>query len=79
MIEAMACGCPVIAYPHGSVPEVIEDGRTGFIVGHEADAIAAVARLPALDRAAIRARFEQRWSAARMARDYEAIYRKVIG
>ncbi len=78
MIEAMACGCPTIAYAHGSVPEVIEDGLTGFIVPDEDAAVAAVGRLAQLDRRAIRARFEQRWSAARMADDYVAIYRKVI-
>ena len=79
MIEAMACGCPVIATPLGSVPEVIEDGLTGFIVESEAQAVAAVGRLGALDRGAIRTRFEQRWSAERMARDYLAIYRGLIG
>jgi glycosyltransferase involved in cell wall biosynthesis len=77
MIEAMACGCPVIATPMGSVPEVIEDGVTGFIVRDEDEAVAAIARLPMLDRAAIRARFEQRWSARRMAADYLAVYRAI--
>ncbi len=77
MIEAMACGCPVIAYPNGSVPEVIEDGLTGFIVADEAAAIAATARLSDLSRAAIRARFEERWSAVRMAQDYVGIYRRL--
>lgn len=75
MIEAMACGTPVIAFNRGSVPEVIEDGLTGFIVENEAEAVAAVARLPELDRGAIRARFEQRFSARRMAEDYLEIYR----
>ncbi len=79
MIEAMACGCPVIAYPRGSVPEVIEDGLTGFIVSGEAEAVAAVGRLGELSRAAIRGRFEERWSAARMARDYVGIYRRISG
>ncbi len=75
MIEAMACGTPVIAFNRGSVPEVIEDGLTGFIVENEVEAVAAVARLPELNRAAIRARFEQRFSARRMAEDYLDIYR----
>ena len=74
MIEAMACGTPVIAWPNGSVPEVVEDGLTGFIVRSEAEAVAAVARLPTLDRHAIRARFEERFSALAMARRYIEIY-----
>lgn len=78
MIEAMACGCPIIATPMGSVPEVVEHGITGFIVANEAEAIAAVSNLPALSRRAIRARFEQRWSADRMAADYVAIYQRLI-
>jgi glycosyltransferase involved in cell wall biosynthesis len=77
MIEAMACGCPVIAFPRGSVPEVVEDGLTGFIVGDVAEAAAAVGRLDRLDRTAIRRRFEQRWTARRMADDYLAIYRRL--
>jgi glycosyltransferase involved in cell wall biosynthesis len=79
MIEAMACGCPVIATRQGSVPEVIEDGLTGFIVDGEDAALAAIGRLGALDRGAIRARFEQRWTDERMARDYVAIYEGLIG
>ncbi len=75
MIEAMACGTPVIAFPAGSVPEVIEDGRTGFIVRDEAEAVAAVGRLPELSRTAIRARFEERFSVERMAADYLSLYR----
>ena len=78
MIEAMACGCPIIAYRRGSVPEVIEDGKTGFIVDTVDQAIAAAARLPTLNRAAIRQRFEQRWTAQRMATDYLALYEKLI-
>jgi glycosyltransferase involved in cell wall biosynthesis len=78
MIEAMACGCPVIAYRRGSVPEVIEDGRTGFIVDDVAGAVAAAGRLGALDRAAVRRRFEERWTARRMAEDYLALYRRLI-
>jgi glycosyltransferase involved in cell wall biosynthesis len=74
MIEAMACGTPVIAFDHGSVPEVIEDGLTGFIVADEAEAVTAVARLGELDRGRIRRRFEQRFTARRMARDYVDVY-----
>lgn len=78
MIEAMACGCPVIAYRRGSVPEVVEHGRTGFIVANVAEAVAALERLSDLPRAAIRARFEQRWTGRRMADDYLALYQRLI-
>jgi glycosyltransferase involved in cell wall biosynthesis len=74
MIEAMACGTPVIAFRQGSVPEVIDDGVTGFVVDDVAEA-AAVKRLREIDRAKVRATFEQRFTAERMARDYLAIYR----
>ncbi len=74
MIEAMACGTPVIAFPNGAVPEVIEDGVTGFLVRSIEEAVEAVARLPELDRHEIRRRFEQRFSVARMAEDYLQIY-----
>ncbi|MBB5694433.1 glycosyltransferase family 4 protein [Muricoccus pecuniae] len=77
MIEAMACGTPVIAYPAGSVPEVVEDGLTGFIVRNEEEAAAAVARLGELDRGRIRARFEERFTADRMAADYEALFARM--
>jgi glycosyltransferase involved in cell wall biosynthesis len=74
MIEAMACGTPAIAYRRGSVPEVIEDGWTGFIVDDVAGAVAAVERLDSLDRGMIRARFEQRFTTRRMAKDYLVAY-----
>ena len=74
MIEAMACGTPVIAYNCGSVPEVIEDGLTGFIVRGQDAAIAAVRRLAELDRRRVRAQFELRFSATAMARRYLALY-----
>ena len=74
MIEAMACGTPVIAYHCGSVPEVVEDGVTGFIVEDEDQAVAAVGRLAHIDRRRVRARFEQRFSATAMARRYLALY-----
>jgi glycosyltransferase involved in cell wall biosynthesis len=75
MIEAMACGTPVIAYRSGSVPEVVEDGITGFIVDGEEQAIKAVKEAGRLDRGRIRARFEERFAAGRMARQYEEVYR----
>jgi glycosyltransferase involved in cell wall biosynthesis len=77
MIEAMACGCPVIAFRRGSVPEVVEHGRTGFIVEDVAGAVAAVAALDQLSRPAIRRRFEQRWTARRMAEDYLDVYQRL--
>jgi glycosyltransferase involved in cell wall biosynthesis len=75
MIEAMACGTPVIAFNRGSVPEIIEDGLTGYIVEDETSAVARVAKLAALSRAAVRHRFEQRFTARRMAEDYLRTYR----
>ncbi|NPU10774.1 glycosyltransferase family 4 protein [Bradyrhizobium sp. 83002] len=78
MIESMACGTPVIAYNRGSVPEVIDDGVTGFVVEDELSAVAAVSRLRDLSRAGVRERFEQRFTARRMALDYLAAYRRLI-
>jgi len=78
MIEAMACGTPVIAFNRGSVPEVIEDGLTGFIVEDEQGAIGAAYRLPELSRERIRRRFEERFTARRMAQDYLAAYRGLM-
>ena len=74
MIEAMACGTPVVAYACGSVPEVIEDGVTGFIVRNEDQAVQAVRQIDRIDRARVRARFETRFSAIAMARRYLALY-----
>jgi glycosyltransferase involved in cell wall biosynthesis len=79
MIEAMACGTPVIAFANGSVPEVIDDGVTGFIVNGIDEAAAAVRSVEKLDRAEVRATFEQRFTAERMALDYLAIYRGLPG
>ncbi|WLB54723.1 glycosyltransferase family 4 protein [Bradyrhizobium japonicum] len=78
MIEAMACGTPVIAYRSGSVPEVIEDGVTGLIVDNEEQAIRAVNALGRLDRRVIRIRFEERFTSSRMAKEYEARYRELV-
>jgi len=74
MIEAMACGTPVIAYRNGSVPEVIDPGVSGFVVSSIDEAVAAVERAAALDRRRCRRRFEERFTAERMANDYLAIY-----
>ena len=77
MIEAMACGTPTIAFRRGSVPEIIEDGVSGFIVENEAEALSAIARLPELDRGGVRRAFERRFTARRMAEDYVNVYRKL--
>ena len=78
MIEAMACGTPVIAFNRGSVPEIIDEGLTGFIVEDEISAVAAVGRLANIDRAAVRKQFEKRFTARRMALDYLAAYRGLM-
>src|ERR1700687_5884885 len=78
MIEAMACGTPVIAYNRGSVSEIIDEGKTGFIVEDEISAVAAVGRLLNLNREAIRKQFETRFIARRMALDYLAAYRSLM-
>jgi glycosyltransferase involved in cell wall biosynthesis len=75
MIESLACATPVVAFPCGSVPEILRDGVDGRIVTSEDEAVEAVARIDAIDRAACRASFESRFTAGRMARDYVAIYR----
>jgi glycosyltransferase involved in cell wall biosynthesis len=77
MIEAMACGTPVIAFRAGSVPEVIEDGVTGFIVDSEDEAIRAVSLVGKLNRREIRRTFERRFTARRMAEDYVDLYRQL--
>ncbi len=79
MVEAMACGTPVVAFEGGAVREVVEDGATGFVVRDVAGAVAAVARLPGLSRAAVRRRFEERFTARRMARDYLGLYGRLAG
>jgi glycosyltransferase involved in cell wall biosynthesis len=75
MIEAMACGTPIIAFPRGSVPEILEDGTSGFIVDTMEQAISAVHRLSSLDRAKVRIRFERAFTVERMAHDYVEIYK----
>lgn len=77
MIEAMACGTPVIAWRNGSVPEIIEDGVTGFIVESEAEAVAALKRVDELSCTRIRAEFERRFTARRMAEDYLGVYEQL--
>jgi glycosyltransferase involved in cell wall biosynthesis len=77
MVEALACGTPVIAFRRGSVPEIISDGETGFIVDSVDGAVAAVQRLETLDRAQCRRVFEARFMARRMAEEYLAVYRRL--
>jgi glycosyltransferase involved in cell wall biosynthesis len=74
MIEAMAAGTPVIAWRNGSTPEVIDDGRSGWLVDSMDQAIAAARAVRDLPRALVRARFEERFTAERMARDYLRLY-----
>ena len=78
MIEAIACGTPVIAFRSGSVPEVIDEGVTGFVVDDEEQAVRAVKRLRELDRRRVRERFEERFTVGRMAADYVSHYQSVV-
>jgi glycosyltransferase involved in cell wall biosynthesis len=78
MIEAMACGTPVLAFRCGSIPEVIDDGVTGKVVESEAEAIAALPAILSYDRRAVRQRFEQRFTATRMAKNYVSTYRQLL-
>ena len=78
MIEAMACGTPVLAFRCGSIPEVIEDGVTGKVVDSEEEAIAALPVILSYDRRAVRNRFEKRFTATRMAKDYLGTYRQLL-
>jgi glycosyltransferase involved in cell wall biosynthesis len=78
MIEAMACGCPVIAFRMGSVPEIIEHGVTGFVVDTEEEAIDALRHVGSLNRKCIRQRFEERFTATTMVQKYIDVYERVI-
>ncbi|HEY7520049.1 MAG TPA: glycosyltransferase family 4 protein [Methylomirabilota bacterium] len=77
MLEAMACGTPVIARPRGSVPEIVRPGVSGFIGESTAELVAAVSRVDTIDRAECRRDFERRFGVTRMVDDYEALYRRV--
>jgi glycosyltransferase involved in cell wall biosynthesis len=77
MAESMACGTPVIAWRNGSVPEVIDEGATGFVVDEMDDAVAAVGRIGEIDRQTCRRVFEERFDVGRMARDYVEVYQRL--
>lgn len=78
MIESMACGTPILAFRNGSVPEVIDDGLSGYIVDTEEEAVSVLKQTVRLDRRRVRRRFEERFSASRMAADYVSVYEKVL-
>jgi glycosyltransferase involved in cell wall biosynthesis len=78
LIEAMACGTPVLAFRHGSVPEIVDEGVTGYIVDTPEEAVAVLPAVLSLDRRAVRQRFEERFSAERMARDYLGFYHSLL-
>jgi len=78
VVEAMACGTPVIATARGSMPEIVRDGESGFLVGSLDEAVAAVRRVDGLDRAAVRASVERRFDVNRMVDDYLALYRRIV-
>jgi glycosyltransferase involved in cell wall biosynthesis len=78
VVEALACGTPVIAYRRGSMPELIDDGVTGFLVDSFDEAVAAIARIGEIDRAACRRAAEARFGVDRMAREYLALYRRLL-
>jgi len=77
LIEALACGTPVLAYRRGSIPEILEDGVTGFICENVEEMVAAIARLPLIDRRRCRESFEQRFTARRMAEEYVGLYERM--
>jgi len=78
LIEAMACGTPVIAWRRGAVEEIVDDGVTGFIVANEDDAVAAICGLAKINRQAVRRTFEQRFTARTMAHNYLELYRRTL-
>lgn len=78
MIEAFSCGTPVIAYPHGSVPEIMEDGVTGFVVSNQEEAVRAARNIGSIDRKGCRDAFERRFTVARMAENYLRAYQHIL-
>ena len=78
MVESMACGTPVIAFARGSIPEIIRDGETGYIVDDIEGAINAVAAVRTIDRSVCRTDVEKRFTSTRMARDYVRVYQEIL-
>jgi len=78
VVEAMACGTPVVAFARGSMPEVIKDGETGYLVETVEEAVEALARIPDIDRHSCRSWVEERFSQERMVNDYLAVYEKAL-
>jgi glycosyltransferase involved in cell wall biosynthesis len=78
LIEALACGTPVVAFRRGAVPEILSDGVTGFLVDDLDEAVRAVGRIPELSQRECRAAFEARFTAARMACDYVRVYHRLF-
>lgn len=78
MVEAMACGTPVVAYDRGSVREIVDDGTTGFVVNSVDEAVEAVQKAASLDRTQVRRVFEERYSARRMTQDYVRLYERLV-
>jgi glycosyltransferase involved in cell wall biosynthesis len=78
MAEALACGTPVLAFPNGAAPEIVDDGTTGFLCTDESDMVNALSRVGSIDRRACRAAAEQRFDMTRMAHDHERLYEKVV-
>ncbi len=78
MIEAMACGTPVVALNRGAAPEIVDHGLTGYVIEDELDAVVAVRQVPQLCRTRVRARFKERFTARRMTEDYLAVYRDLV-
>ncbi|MGB6312457.1 MAG: glycosyltransferase, partial [Pseudolabrys sp.] len=78
MVEAMATGTPVIAWRNGSVPKVVDEGVTGFVVDSIEDAVRAVGQIGVLDRSAVRQRFEERFTSSQMATKYIAVYKELV-
>jgi len=77
-VESMACGTPVVAYPKGSMPEVVDEGVTGRLVQNVGEAVAAVREIETIDRGGCRVRARERFGADRMVDDYLRVYQKVI-
>ena len=78
MIEAMACGTPVVAYRRGAIPEVIEEGKTGFIAGNQEQMVAAVKKIGRIDRSACRRLVEEKFTIEAMVSGYEAVYNNIL-